>query len=138
MMNRVLRMAGFGACLVAVLAMCGGHWLALQSVAWGRMIADFSHQDSVGTAIAKTFSGKHPCRLCLKIREGWHEEKQREEKRPWIKTEKMPEPFWELRRVTVPLAPTIALYERPLLSQRYSSFINSPPTPPPRASSCVL
>ena len=67
-MNRALKMAGFAACLVAVLAMCGGHWLVLQSVAWGRMIADFSQEDSIGTAIAKTFSGKHPCSMCLQIR----------------------------------------------------------------------
>ena len=137
-MNKVFRRAGFVACLVAVLAMCGGHWFALQSVAWGRMIADFSHRDSIGTAIAKTFSGKHPCSLCLKISKGWHEEKQREEKLPWTKTEKMPEVLWELRCVTIPAAPTFAMDERPFVPERYSDFIDSPPTPPPRASFRVL
>ena len=77
---------GFVACLVAVVVMSGAHWFALQSIAWGRMIADFSRQDSLGTAISKTFSGKHPCSMCLQIRKGWHEERQREEKLPWIKT----------------------------------------------------
>src|SRR5512136_2847672 len=115
MMNKALKMAGFVACLIAVLAMCGGHWLALQSVAWGRMIADFSQQDTIGTAIAKTFSGKHPCAMCLKIRKGWHEEKQREERLPWIKTEKMPEAFWELRCATVPAAPSVILCEQPFV-----------------------
>jgi hypothetical protein len=138
MMNKALKMAGFAACLVAVVAMCGGHWLALQSVAWGRMIADFSQQDSIGTAIAKTFSGKHPCSMCLKIRKGVHEEKQREEKLPWTKTEKMPEPFWELRCVTIPVAPTVALCERPFVPVLHTDFIDSPPTPPPRACFRVL
>jgi len=137
-MNRPFKIAGFVACLVAVLAMCGGHWFALQSVAWGRMIADFSHQDSIGTAIAKTFSGQHPCSMCLKIRKGWHEEKQREEKLPWVKTEKMPELLWELRCVTVPAAPTFAMDERPFVPERYSDFVDSPPTPPPRAGFRVL
>jgi hypothetical protein len=129
---------GFVACLVAVAVMSGGHWFALQSVAWGRMIADFSRQDSLGTAISKTFSGKHPCSMCLQIRKGWHEEKQREEKLPWIKTEKMPEALWELRSMTVPTAPTVALYERPFVPERYPDFIESPPTPPPRPAFCVL
>ena len=129
---------GFVACLVAVVVMSGGHWFALQSVAWGRMIADFSRQDSLGTAISKTFSGQHPCSMCLKIRKGWHEERQREEKLPWIKTEKMPEALWELRCMTVPTTSTVALYERPCVPERYPDFIESPPTPPPRTSFSVL
>jgi hypothetical protein len=137
-MNRAFKIAGFAACLVAVVVMSGGHWLALQSVAWGRMIADFSQQDSIGTAIAKTFSGKHPCSMCLKIRKGWHEEKQREEKSPWLKTEEMPEALWELRCVTVPAAPTVARCERPFVPACYSDFTDSPPTPPPRACFPVL
>ena len=137
-MNKALKMAGSVACLVAVLAMCGGHWLALQSVAWGRMIADFSQQDSIGTAIAKTLSGKHPCAMCLQIRKGVHEEEQREEKLPWTKTEKMPEVLWQLRCVTVPAAPTVALCERPFVPALHTDFIDSPPSPPPRASFRVL
>jgi len=38
-------------------AMLGGHWLVLQSVAWTRMLADFSRQDSLPAAISKTFDG---------------------------------------------------------------------------------
>jgi hypothetical protein len=109
MMNKALKMAGFAACLVAVLAMC-----------------------------AKTFSGKHPCSMCLKIRKGMQEDKQREEKLPWIKTEKMPEPLWELRCVTVPAAPTVARCERPFVPVLHTDFIDSPPSPPPRPGFRVL
>lgn len=127
------KVAGFTACLAAVLAMTGGHWLTLQSVAWGRMIADFSRQDSLGTAISKTFSGKYPCALCLKVRRGWQQDKQREERAPWIRTDRMPEPFWEPASVTLPAAPTVVLYERAFVPGHSSVFVDSPPTPPPRA-----
>ena len=137
-MNKALKLAGFAACCVAVLAMCGGHWFALQTVAWGRMIADFSRQDSFGTAIAKTFSGKHPCAMCLKIRKGWHQEKQQQEKQPWLKTEKQPEVVWQLRCLTAPPAPTAPRHEQPIVPTLHADFIESPPTPPPRGLFATL
>jgi hypothetical protein len=127
-------MAGFVACFVAVMAMCGGHWFALQSIAWGRMITDFSQRDSIGTAIAKTFSGKHPCSLCLKIRDGLHQDKERQDKLPWLKTEKLPEAVWQLRCVTAPSAPTTSRSDQPFVPTLHAAFIDSTPTPPPRAS----
>jgi hypothetical protein len=130
--NRFFRVAGSVACLAAVLVMLGGHWLALQSVAWGRMLADYSRVDSLGAAIAKTFDGKHPCPLCLKVRNGWQEDKQREERNPWVRAEKMPEVLWAWRCVTIPAAPTAARQEQPFVPALYSEFADSPPTPPPR------
>jgi hypothetical protein len=131
-MSKVFRLAGFVACLIAVLAMSGGHWFALQTVAWGRMIADFSQQDSLGMAVAKTFSGKHPCSMCLQIRKGWHEEEQQQEKEPWLKAEKIPEVVWQLRYVTAPPAPTAPRHEQPTVPTLHTGFIETPPTPPPR------
>ena len=86
--DKTFKAVGLAACLWAVFVMSGGHWVALQSIAWGRMLAHFSQQDSLGAAIAKTFSGKYPCSLCLKVRDGAQQEKQHEDKLPWIKTEK--------------------------------------------------
>ncbi len=137
-MNRLFKMAGFGACFVAVLVMTGGHWLALQSVAWGRMVMDFAQRESVGTAIAKTFSGQHPCSMCLKIRAGWQHQKEREEKLPWIKIEQISEAFWQLRALTIPVAPTAPKEELPFVPRFHTGFINSPPTPPPRICLGVL
>ena len=131
-MNRPFKMAGFVVCLIAVAVMSGGHWFALQTVAWGRMIADFSQQDSLRTAIAKTFSGKHPCAMCLKIRKGWHQEKQQQEKEPWLKTEQLPEGIWQLRCLTPPPAPTAPRHEQPVVPILHTDFIESPPAPPPR------
>lgn len=137
-MNRVLKIAGFMACLVAVVAMLGGHWLALQSVAWGRMLVDFSHQTSFATALARTFSGRYPCSLCLKVRQGWHEEQQRQENLPWEKLEKLPEVLWEVRCLTVPAAPTAARHEQPFVPTLHAEFTAAPPTPPPRLLTAML
>jgi len=96
------------------------------------MIADFSQKDSLGTAITKTFSGKHPCPLCLKIRAGVHQEKQRQKDMPWEQPQKMPEPLWELRCLTLPAPPTFARHEQAVVPFLHSDFIDSPPAPPPR------
>lgn len=131
-MNRAFAWVGNVACLAAVIALCGGHWFALQTVAWGRMLVDFSRHDSLGTAVAKTFDGRHPCPLCLKVRQGWQQDKQREADRPWLKTEKMPELVWQWRCLTAPPAPTGPRHEQPLVPILQSDFMESPPTPPPR------
>jgi hypothetical protein len=131
-MNRLFKVTGFAACLAAMVVMLGGHWLALQSVAWGCMIADFARQGPLDAAISKTFSGKYPCSLCLKVRKGWHEDQQRGARMPWVKTEKMPEVLWELRCATAPAAATGAQLEQRLVSALYSDFIDAPPVPPPR------
>ena len=70
--------------LIAILAaiqILGGHWIALQSVAWVEMVIDYSKQSSVGAALEKTFDGAHPCTLCKNVAKGRGEEqKQRSEK----------------------------------------------------------
>jgi hypothetical protein len=133
-MNKAFKTAGFIACLIAVLAMCGGHWLALQSVAWGRMLLSFSQQDSLGTAIVKTFSGKYPCSLCLKVRHGLHQDQERQDKLPWLKMEKLPEAVWQLHHVIVPSAPTTPRHDEPFVPTLRADFLDSPPAPPPRVS----
>ena len=131
-MNKCFKLVAFTACLVAILTMAGGHWLALQTVAWSRMIVDFSQHDSLGTAIAKTFDGKHPCPMCLKIRQGMHQQKQQQQKEPWLKTEKLPEVVWQLRCLTAPPVPTAPHHEQPTVPVLLTDFSEPPPTPPPR------
>jgi len=53
--------------LVALLTASGGHWIVLQSVAWGTMIVDYSRTSRFCEAVSKTFDGKHPCALCKSI-----------------------------------------------------------------------
>ena len=90
------------------------------------------------SGMGKTFDGKHPCSMCLKIRKGWHEEKQREAQLPLIKMEKMSEALWEFRCLKIPAAPTFALCEQLFVAALYTDFIDSTPTPPPRFVFCVL
>jgi hypothetical protein len=54
----------------------GAHWTFLQSAAWIGMAAKYSQRDSLKGALAKTFSGKYPCRLCQFVAEGKKAEKK--------------------------------------------------------------
>jgi hypothetical protein len=123
---------------LAFLMMTGGQWFVLQSIAWARMIVVYAQQDSLYTALKKTFDGRHPCALCLQIRHGQQEEQQKGSQFPREKPEKMPELFCDARCIAVPLAPeaNVDLPAFPL--GRYSDFVESPPTPPPRVGVAVL
>jgi len=41
--------------------------MILQSVAWARMLVDYSRSFGVQTAIEQTFDGQHPCEMCKMI-----------------------------------------------------------------------
>jgi hypothetical protein len=56
--------------IVALLGATGGHWAALQSVAWARMFADNARVAPFSEALEKTFDGKHLCPLCKQIARG--------------------------------------------------------------------
>ena len=131
-MNKCIRIAGVAACCLAVLVISGGHWFALQSFAWVRMTIQFTEDGSLGSALAKTFSGRHPCSLCLKVQQGQQED-QKKQQLPWSQNEKLPEVVWELRSFSAPAQPIETLWESPFASFSYSSRIDSPPSPPPRA-----
>jgi hypothetical protein len=131
-MNRLMRTIGSGLCLVAVLATLGGHWLALQSVAWGRMLAEFSRTESIGNAFRMTFDGKHSCPLCRQVQQGAQQEKQDQEKHPWVKAENQLELFFEMKGTLVPAAPATASLAVPFVPGLHADFVQPPPTPPPR------
>jgi len=48
----------------------GLHWVALQSVAWTTMVIERTCSTSLGNALATTFDGRHPCKLCQVVRAG--------------------------------------------------------------------
>ena len=132
MMSRLFKTTGLAASFLALFFMLGGHWLALQSVAWARMLAEFSRTDSFTEAVGKTFDGKHPCKMCLGIREARQQEEREQRRLPLVKTEKAPELFCDSRRVVVPFAPTEAENAVAFVPQLHPGFIDSPPRPPPR------
>jgi hypothetical protein len=53
--------------LLVLFAASGGHWMALQSLAWTRMLLSYSRGGHIVTAVTKTFDGKHPCSLCKEV-----------------------------------------------------------------------
>jgi hypothetical protein len=130
-MNRAFRITGIAACLLAVLLASGGHWLALQSIAWTQMLLDYARHDSLAAAVEKTFDGKHPCPLCLKIQEG---RKQEERKAPALQWEKLPDLWFEARVGAAPRPPLQELDVPGLVPELHSDFVFAPPKPPPRAA----
>lgn len=65
--------------LIACLHLMGGHWLALQGVAWVTMLVDNSQESSLVDAVSKTFDGQHPCPLCKAVATGQNEEREKKE-----------------------------------------------------------
>lgn len=133
MQSRPFKAIGVAASFFALFVMLGGHWLALQSVAWARMLADFSRNDSFAEAIVKTFDGKNPCKMCLSVREGRQQEQREQREAPLVKSQKSRELFCDLRRVVVPSAPASGRDAVPFIPQFLADFMDSPPTPPPRS-----
>jgi hypothetical protein len=106
----------------------GGHWLALQSLAWARMVRDFSRHESLVSALAKTFDGKHPCKLCLAIQHGQNSEKKAAQ--PEL-TQKI-DGFLPVNHVALR---GVAEYPPVVLPPRaFSEWSEPPPTPPPRSA----
>jgi hypothetical protein len=130
-MSRGWRVIGCAAGLLALLVASGGHWTVLQSVAWARMLIEYSRDSSLAEAIEKTFDGEHPCSLCHKIRQGRQQEEQQPPLRPW---EKQSEFLLDSRRVAVPLPPATAAEVSAAALNLHSDFIPAPPKPPPRAA----
>ncbi len=62
--------------VAALLSICGGHWLLLQSVAWSGMVIKYSRDAPLAVAVAKTFDGAHPCSLCHMVKKGKASEKK--------------------------------------------------------------
>ena len=79
MARRPFQLSVVAALVIAV----GGHWAALQSVAWFSMAVNFSKTVPLSIALKKTFDGAHPCKLCLAVKEG----KQQEQKQDVLKLE---------------------------------------------------
>ncbi|HQZ27347.1 MAG: hypothetical protein KA250_12225 [Verrucomicrobiales bacterium] len=65
--------------LLACIHLLGGHWFAMQGVAWVTMLVDHSREDSLVVAIGKTFDGQHPCTLCKVVDDGQDEERRQKE-----------------------------------------------------------
>ncbi len=58
------------AALVVLTLLLGLHWSLLQTIAWTRMFLTYSQSAPFSVALRMTFDGRHPCNLCVVVREG--------------------------------------------------------------------
>ena len=121
-----LRLARFLA-LIAAMQILGGHWAALQSVAWVTMVIDYSKQSSLGVALEKTFDGAHPCSLCNTVSKGRSDERRNETVKLLVKFEAV------LAGDFVTPGPADELFIYPTLSLKAAAIALEPPIPPPLA-----
>jgi hypothetical protein len=113
--------------LVAMLTFSFGMpWVVLQSVAWLGMAVTYSRETCFTEALAKTFDGRHPCKLCKFVAEN-----QKSEKKPDAqKVETKFDPFCASKQLFVISSP-------PAQPQAYVPGLllvrnEAPPLPPPR------
>jgi hypothetical protein len=128
--RRLLRVMAMPLLFLAMFSIAGGHWAVLQAVAWARMLEEYSRGASLQVAIVKTFSGKFPCGLCRKIKEG----SQKQDTPRAIKLDKKSESFLCAED---PIAQLILPrnFSYPASEHRALSVLpGAPPSPPPRAS----
>jgi hypothetical protein len=126
------------ACLLAVIASSGGHWMVLQTVAWTRMLITYSQHDSLPAAFYKTFDGQHPCRICLQIREGRRHEAQQPRSVPLLKSEKPLDLMLDDRLVLIPCPPSESGDAVANVPRWHPDFLDTPPTPPPKEHAVAL
>jgi len=123
----VIRWIAGGVTIFALCCAIGLQWLALQSIAWTAMIVDYSKQDSICRAIAKTFDGAHLCSLCHAVNAGKNSEKKSDLQSPAPKIDMIC--MWRTASSFRPFIP----FEYTVLDFRSSQIGRSPPAPPPRS-----
>ena len=110
--------------MVLVLSI-GLHWPLLQSLAWLNMIVCFSKEQGLQQAVALTFSGKRPCKLCKFVSAGQNAEKKQ--------TKETASKKFDLFAVSVPpfyfQKPIFEQYTDP--TQRFEVRACLPLSPPP-------
>jgi hypothetical protein len=116
--------------LLACLHLTGGHWAALQGVAWVTMLVDHSREGSVVEAVSKTFDGQHPCPLCLAVADGQEEEREQKDSlidlsAKWVATLVSEMPAAKMTSADLTYFPLTA-------SEQSVSLLQ--PSPPPRVA----
>ena len=113
--------------VLALASSIGLHWAFLQVVAWTGMVVTYSQTAPVYEAVAKTFDGQHPCKLCKVIAKGKQAERKTEYKLELNK--------FEFRFVAV-----VYIFQAPssfwLVTEgndEANALSYSPPVPPPRS-----
>lgn len=120
MLKRLL----IGLSLLAVFAANGGYLLCLQTVAWGKMLSDYSSFMPTGVAVQKILAGEEICSLCVWVdgqqQESEEQAMQANNKHPLLACEmrqpamlKPPAARWEWSTVPAPQAWVVELATPP-------------------------
>ena len=115
--------------IAALLNICGGQWLVLQSVAWTGMLIKYSQQDGLVEAVGETFDGDHPCNICKRIQQEKDVDPEQD-----VPVEKQ----WDIKFLTSPRArilyPPTSFDLQLVISQTALTWADPPPIPPPRGT----
>lgn len=134
-LRKAVKIFGMLGAVVALLAIHSTHWAALQAVAWGKMFVAFAQEDSLTSAIVRTFDGQHPCTLCLEVQEGIAQDQHsRESEAPAPASLGIGEALWEFNVALTPDRALASMEEHPCDLLLHSDFTHRPPSPPPRIS----
>jgi hypothetical protein len=127
-----LKKAGWLASVFAIFTSCGGHWMALQAVAWGRMLASNVQTDSLAVAVEKTFDGDHPCPMCQKISAARAEERREQQASAAAAPARVLADLMCLPvRAAIPAVSWQMAFHRPAELRPPADRADPPPTPPP-------
>jgi len=111
---------------LALAGSIGLHWSFFQVVAWAGMVISYSQNAPLTEAVAKTFDGQHPCKLCKQIAKS-----KRSEKKTDCKS--------ELKKLEFPCARVCFIFQAPSSFSEVraanddADLLNhAPAVPPPR------
>ena len=116
--------------VLLVLTLClavGGHWLALQSVAWATMLIENSSREPFAVALAQTFDGQHPCALCKGVNAAQQSQKKNSAQSVSTKLDLVQS------EQVVSIKPDCTDFFFNFLSVAALPRVASPPVPPPRS-----
>jgi hypothetical protein len=112
--------------VLALACSVGAHWPLLQSVAWVGMAISYSQGTSVAEGLAKTFDGKHPCKLCRFVSEGKKSERKPDSQKLDAKFDLFCAASQAL--LTPPSPSRVTILSAQIMTARNAA----PPLPPPR------
>ncbi len=113
--------------LCAFVFSCGGQWAAIQCLAWGNMIREYSQMVPLAQAVKMTLSGDYPCAICKALAEKKNADQQKA-----FALEKYDKKFVATAAVAA-VPPAVAAYRYPVFLATGSFRLDRPPVPPPRS-----
>jgi len=126
-MSRRLALLTNFAVIAALFIGAGAHLAVLQSVAWTKMLVDYSRTEGIAAAVEKTFDGQHPCTLCMKVQTTEHEQQEQQATSP------VPDIKGVIAPALIACMPSFVIVDFPWMDCAGTQSRDLPSVPPPRA-----